>query len=430
MASSLSAYWANFFKAAGFTNEVAMKHALVFSNNRIKPDMLSDLDKPSLKEMGITLIGDMIAILRYAKKVVEEKSCEKFMVDTEQSPNPAKKVPKVIKKNVVTKVVPKASIVPPKADSTTAKKIVQSPMISKTKKLIAKKSVLSKCDPVPETTVNKQQMALKRKAAEMSNDDGDDDEEEEERKSVMRMDHIQAAAAKKARSTSTIPTKLGYTVILPTRSIPKTEPPLKKSQEQKQTVFDRLGNECTEAVSSANDTSTTFNVTGLGKDMYRRSPSVFNRLGDKDSNKNSVSFVGILKNGLGSKVSTSISKSQSPNSRTLLITTKQINSRSGGTMRADQEQKRLKISSIAKPTKKVVNKTFYNDNSNEGKRISRSNIGSGKLASEQPASIPAKARLGMPRPATGSKQVTFSKVTTVTHYKKPHNADVFSRLGY
>lgn len=43
-------------------------------------------------------------------------------------------------------------------------------------------------------------------------------------------------------------------------------------------------------------------------------------------------------------------------------------------------------------------------------------------ASERLISIPAKARLGAATP----KQVTFSKVATVTHVKK---ADVFSRLG-
>jgi len=43
-------------------------------------------------------------------------------------------------------------------------------------------------------------------------------------------------------------------------------------------------------------------------------------------------------------------------------------------------------------------------------------------ASERLISIPAKARLG----TTTAKQVTFSKVATVTHVKK---ADVFSRLG-
>lgn len=43
-------------------------------------------------------------------------------------------------------------------------------------------------------------------------------------------------------------------------------------------------------------------------------------------------------------------------------------------------------------------------------------------ASERLISIPAKARLG----TTTAKQVTFSKVATVTHVKR---ADVFSRLG-
>lgn len=45
----LSANWVKFFKNADFPIDVATKHAVVFSNNRIRPDMLSDLDKPSNK---------------------------------------------------------------------------------------------------------------------------------------------------------------------------------------------------------------------------------------------------------------------------------------------------------------------------------------------------------------------------------------------
>lgn len=47
------------------------------------------------------------------------------------------------------------------------------------------------------------------------------------------------------------------------------------------------------------------------------------------------------------------------------------------------------------------------------------------LASERLTSIPAKARLGMVK-TSSTKQVTFDRITTVAHVKKP---DVFSRLG-
>lgn len=60
--------WLTFFTKAGLPPTVAANYALIFSDNRIQLDMLMDLSKEYLYDMGIRVMGDVIAILRYAKE--------------------------------------------------------------------------------------------------------------------------------------------------------------------------------------------------------------------------------------------------------------------------------------------------------------------------------------------------------------------------
>ncbi|KAF7392953.1 hypothetical protein HZH66_008786 [Vespula vulgaris] len=376
MATSLSAYWVKFFKGAGFPQDVATKHAVVFSNNRIKPDMLPDLDKPSLKEMGITLMGDMIAILRYAKKVVEETTCEKFLVDTEDPDTPPKLVNKPIIKKAVTKVTAKPpGIIKTKPSAVTTSKIMKNTSTMVPKIITVKKSSVG----LPESKKNTS--SLKRTLESEEEYDGGHDGDWK----------IVAKKKPKPQTNDEDNEKVGYTVILPKRTTLRT-PSTKKIVEPKRTVFDRLGDSSVTSTTNLPDTSPTFNVTGLGKDIYKRTISVFNRLGDKDAKKNDTPQLGILKNG---------------------------------TMRADQEVNMKTASNSVKQLVRTTKKITFNENASNMTKKRNTEVTSGKLASERLTTLPAKARLGVFR-SSSAKQVTFNRVATVTHVKK---ADVFSRLG-
>ena len=69
--------WLRFFVDAGIPTSYATNYAITFADNRIKKDMLSDLNKEYLKDMGINVLGDIIAILKHSKTVTESLNREK-----------------------------------------------------------------------------------------------------------------------------------------------------------------------------------------------------------------------------------------------------------------------------------------------------------------------------------------------------------------
>ncbi|XP_034933794.1 uncharacterized protein C19orf47 homolog [Chelonus insularis] len=429
MATSLSSYWVKFFTAAGFPLDVATKHAVVFSNNRIKPDMLPDLDKPSLKEMGITLMGDMIAILRYAKKVTEDMTCEKFLVDTEEpkliskSPNN----PKVIQKKVVTKissvgVVNKSTEgkdMKSVATKNNLKNLKPSSSISTVpglkKKLVS--SATRVVTPLKKSLVA-DTMPKKRKVIEVIDDlDSSEDESDDNQVQIQKR-------LKTSNDDGVYQVIVNKKNNLRGQDIREVTSIGKKTNDQKRTVFDRLGDSSVTSTTNLNDNNTTFSITGIGTDAIKRNSSVFNRLGDKDLKKDSNS-AGILKNGnnlqpqgiLKSKpVGSSL---RSPSVQMVKLNTKGMKVKTG-TMHADHEG----IKKVSTSIKQLVRNTKAMKLNNVPS-ITRK-IPNNKLASERINSLPAKARLGLGGLQKQQKQVTFNKVATVTHIKKP---GVFSRLG-
>ncbi|XP_033883183.1 uncharacterized protein C19orf47 homolog isoform X1 [Acipenser ruthenus] len=64
--------WIQFFKDAGIPAGLAVHYAVSFVDNRIQKNMLMDLSKEFMMDLGITVIGDIIAILKHAKVVYRQ----------------------------------------------------------------------------------------------------------------------------------------------------------------------------------------------------------------------------------------------------------------------------------------------------------------------------------------------------------------------
>ncbi|TRY60015.1 hypothetical protein DNTS_034667, partial [Danionella cerebrum] len=68
--------WIQFFKDAGIPPGLAVNYAVSFVDNRIQKNMLMDLSKEIMIDLGITVIGDIIAILKHAKHVYRQDMCK------------------------------------------------------------------------------------------------------------------------------------------------------------------------------------------------------------------------------------------------------------------------------------------------------------------------------------------------------------------
>uniref|UniRef100_A0A1A7WMI2 Chromosome 19 open reading frame 47 n=1 Tax=Iconisemion striatum TaxID=60296 RepID=A0A1A7WMI2_9TELE len=68
--------WIQFFKDAGIPAGLAVNYAVSFVDNRIQKNMLMDLSKDIMIDLGITVVGDIIAILKHAKQVYRQDMCK------------------------------------------------------------------------------------------------------------------------------------------------------------------------------------------------------------------------------------------------------------------------------------------------------------------------------------------------------------------
>lgn len=80
--------WLKFFMDASIPAGAATEYAISFSDNRMRLDMLPDLTKDYLHDLNITVLGDVIAILKHAKAVSQKVGDCAFEV-TPGMPQPA-----------------------------------------------------------------------------------------------------------------------------------------------------------------------------------------------------------------------------------------------------------------------------------------------------------------------------------------------------
>lgn len=64
--------WLRFFNDASVPADFVSVYANKFVENRIRFDMLGDLDRALLNEMGISAIGDSLSILKHAKIIMQK----------------------------------------------------------------------------------------------------------------------------------------------------------------------------------------------------------------------------------------------------------------------------------------------------------------------------------------------------------------------
>ncbi|XP_028696026.2 uncharacterized protein C19orf47 homolog isoform X9 [Macaca mulatta] len=80
--------WIQFFKEAGIPPGPAVNYAVMFVDNRIQKSMLLDLNKEIMNELGVTVVGDIIAILKHAKVVHHQDMCKAATESVPCSPSP------------------------------------------------------------------------------------------------------------------------------------------------------------------------------------------------------------------------------------------------------------------------------------------------------------------------------------------------------
>ncbi|XP_016431434.1 uncharacterized protein C19orf47 homolog isoform X2 [Sinocyclocheilus rhinocerous] len=74
--TTVTSEWIQFFKDAGIPPGLAVNYAVSFVDNRIQKSMLLDLSKEIMMDLGITVIGDIIAILKHAKHMYRQGMCK------------------------------------------------------------------------------------------------------------------------------------------------------------------------------------------------------------------------------------------------------------------------------------------------------------------------------------------------------------------
>ena len=74
MALQTSDDWERFLIEAGITTDSAKTHATKFADKKLTIESLQMLDRSTLKELGVTLMGEALCILKQAKEATAQST--------------------------------------------------------------------------------------------------------------------------------------------------------------------------------------------------------------------------------------------------------------------------------------------------------------------------------------------------------------------
>ncbi|XP_061453846.1 uncharacterized protein C19orf47 homolog isoform X2 [Rhineura floridana] len=246
--------WIQFFKEAGVPPGPAVNYAVTFVDNRIQKNMLMDLNKEIMNELGITVVGDIIAILKHAKVVYRQEMCK---AATESVASSQTTLQTELRRN---------------ANTAATRMIANS---------------LSRDSP-PSTPVRRPEPSASKISITVSN--------------KMAAKNAKAALCRPGTENSTVPVKRRrvtaemegkYIVHMPKGTTPRTKKILEQQQAakglQRTSVFDRLGAE-TNA-----DTTTGSKPTGVFSRLGDMQEADEDRAAESDEDSPVLQYAGVLK---------------------------------------------------------------------------------------------------------------------------------------
>ncbi|XP_042295685.1 uncharacterized protein C19orf47 homolog isoform X2 [Sceloporus undulatus] len=250
--------WIQFFKEAGIPPGPAVNYAVMFVDNRIQKNMLMDLNKEIMNELGITIVGDIIAILKHAKVVYRQEMCK---AATESVASNQTNLQSELRRN---------------ANSAATRMIANS---------------LSRDSP-PSTPVRRPDSNASKISVTVSN--------------KMAAKNAKAAAALCSPGTenSTVPVKRRrvtaemegkYIVHMPKGTTPRTKKILEQQAAkglQRTSVFDRLGAETSADTTTGNKPTGVFSRLG---DMQETEEDKAAESDDDDDDSSVLPYAGVLK---------------------------------------------------------------------------------------------------------------------------------------
>ncbi|GIY87914.1 uncharacterized protein C19orf47 [Caerostris extrusa] len=268
--------WIQFFRKAGLPPNVAANYALIFFDNRIQVDMLLDLSKEYLYDMDIKVMGDVIAILKYAKEFHNQLAKERIIGNTMSKTSVAERMVGRYARPIAASPVHGPPVTP---------SLVRAP---------APQSQEVKCL-ISEFQKKPKIISLKRKA-----------EEEFPQRKIRRVPPEEEG---------------GYKIKMPLGTTERTRKILQQQQQgTKRSVFARLGESSVSSSTDSKATSSVFERLGpSGKNIGDNTPSstVLDRPSRKDG---PLQYKGVLKMTVGKNrtVTSFSSKQASIGSRTVI----------------------------------------------------------------------------------------------------------------